>query len=71
MCSFNCLQRRTFRVQQLCEAQVLFSQVKGILQIIVGIGFLQLVKVYQVRPKGEREGGGGEEKQVRGMYPLI
>lgn len=44
----------TLRVQQFREAQVLFCQVKCILQIVVRIGFLQLVEINQVRPVGNR-----------------
>lgn len=39
----------TFRVQQFGEAQVLFSQVEGILKVVVSVGLLQLVKVDQIR----------------------
>lgn len=48
----------TFRVQQLGEAQVLLSQVEGILQVVVSIWFLQLVIVYQVW---------SEEKPIRSI----
>lgn len=43
-------QALTFGVQEFSEAKVLLCQVKCILQIVVCIGFLQFVKVYQVRP---------------------
>lgn len=39
----------TFRVQKLGESQVLFSQVEGILKVVVSVGLLQLVKVNQIR----------------------
>lgn len=39
----------TFRVQQFGEPQVLFSQVEGILKVVVSVGLLQLVKVDQIR----------------------
>lgn len=44
----------TFRVQQLGQAQVLFSQVEGILQVVVSVGLLQLVKVDQIRPERDK-----------------
>jgi len=39
----------TLGIQQLGEAQVLLGQVEGILQVVVSVGFLQLIKVDQVR----------------------
>lgn len=39
---------RTLGVQELGQAQVLLGQVKGVLQVVVGVGLLQLVKVDQV-----------------------
>lgn len=45
----------TFRVQKLGEAQVLLSQVEGILEVVVSVRLLKLVKVNQI-------GSGQEEK---------
>lgn len=39
----------TFGIQKLGEAQVMFSQVEGILKVVVSVGLLQLVKVNQIR----------------------
>lgn len=53
----------TFRVQQFGEAKVLLRQVKRVLQIVVCIGFLQFVKIYQVRPMENNSG----TQQKRGL----
>lgn len=46
----------TFRVQQLGETQVLLGQVEGILQVVVGVGLLQLIEVDQVGSEEDQRG---------------
>lgn len=44
----------TLRVQEFGEAQVLLSDVEGLLEVVGGIGPRQLVELYQVRPGGPK-----------------
>lgn len=40
----------TFRIKEWDDAQLALGHVKGMLQVMAGIGILQLVKVNEVRP---------------------
>lgn len=42
--------RLTFGVKQRNDAQLALSHVKRMLQVVAGVGVLQLIKVDQVRP---------------------
>lgn len=44
----------TFRVQELGETQVLFSDVESLLEVVSCIGPCQLVEFYQVRSARQR-----------------
>lgn len=52
----------TFGVEEWDDAQLTLCHVKRVLQVMPGVGVLQLIKVNQVRPKDEArssDGGGG------------
>lgn len=54
---YNAQGSLTLGIQQLGQSQLFLSHVKGILQVIMSIGALQVVKLNQVRSVGgEKEG---------------
>lgn len=54
----------TFRIQELGQAEFLFSQIESILQIVVCITLLQGLKIQQVWPGG---GGGRDTEHIKSM----
>lgn len=56
LCSSGPIQGLTLGVQQFSQAQLLFSSVEGLLEIVDRIGFGQLLEVNDVRPGEETEG---------------
>ena len=49
--STRCNEWLTFSIEQSGEAQLVLGRVEGIVQVIGGVGFLQLLILYEVRPK--------------------
>lgn len=67
----------TLWVQELGKPQMLLSQIEGILQVVVGIGLFQLVKVNQVWPLHETKHHATAPvtqyttKESQGKYPDV
>lgn len=60
----------TFRVQEWDDAQLAFGHIKRMLQVVPGIGILQLVEVNEVRP-GDKSWAGKMEWPRSATYRTV
>lgn len=62
----------TFRVQERDDAQLTLSHIERVLQVVSGVGVLQLIKVNQVGPGDEARlsvGSGGHSIPIHSAAP--